>query len=126
METMMRQYLAAIISCVSCFTVTAQEMPAAQQRFVDINVAVSRSLENTMSPTVGSMLALLDRRSSALCQVAPQGVVANWFAIVLTIDSEEDKLELAMAPDVIARVARLPSEDGTEDLGPGARVSVSG
>lgn len=104
----------------------AEELSPGQQRFVAINDAVAAAFDGVSNPKIDSMISALDRRSKALCQVAPSGVAAGWQAVISSISEDGGTIELMAAPTARLKATNLASID--PELAPevGAMVRISG
>lgn len=125
-------FAASVMIIIGATAAAGAEMPAAQARFIEINDAIARAFVSSDNPTVSSMISVLSKRSQALCQVAPQGAVANWLAVVSAVELDSNLIELAFGPAASVTIVDLPIDPSDfraadiAGLTVGLQVSVSG
>jgi hypothetical protein len=128
----MIRYLSVLMLAGACAlgsTAMAQEVPAAQARFQQVNQAVATLLADAENPTITSLVDLLERRSRALCQIASADIITNWLAIVS--GNDEAGLTFMVGPDVNLKVINPDAEQGPflgdlSAMQPGDQLLVSG
>lgn len=109
MKTSNAALVFALLTWGGASVAAAEDLQPAQQRFVAINDAVAAALEGSANPKIDSLIATLDRRSKALCQVAPNGVIAGWQAVVAKVDEADGSIELLVSPTARLQADNLAS-----------------
>jgi len=126
----MRLFAFPLLLAVLATPAAAQEVPAAQARFIAVNQAVSALLADAGNPTAASLVSALSRRSSALCEMAQDGRISNWLGVVAQSDIEAGVLIISVGPEATIKVVELPAEGALRDslatLAEGEEVLVSG